>query len=70
MMPLNFADSGEELIIQKIGGSPRVRAHLNDLGFVVGSPVIVISSMGGNLIVNIKETRVAVSQEMAGKIMV
>ncbi|MGN1421182.1 MAG: ferrous iron transport protein A [Eubacterium sp.] len=70
MMPLNFADSGEELIIQKIGGNPKIRAHLNDLGFVVGSPVTVISSMGGNLIVNIKETRVAISQEMAGKIMV
>lgn len=70
MMPLNFADSGEELIIRKVGGNPKVRAHLNDLGFVVGSTVTVISSMAGNLIVNVKETRVAVSQEMASKIMV
>ncbi len=70
MIPLNFADSGEELIIQKIGGNPKIRAHLNDLGFVVGSPITVISSMGGNLIVNVKATRVAVSQEMANKIMV
>lgn len=69
-MPLNFADSGEELIIRKVGGNPKVRAHLNDLGFVVGSTVTVISSMAGNLIVNVKETRVAVSQEMASKIMV
>lgn len=70
MIPLNFADSGEELIIQKIGGNPKIRAHLNDLGFVVGSPITVISSMGENLIVNVKATRVAVSQEMANKIMV
>ncbi|MCD7796123.1 MAG: ferrous iron transport protein A [Clostridiales bacterium] len=70
MMPLNFADSGEDVIIKKIGGNAKVKAHLNDLGFVVGSKVSVISSMSGNLIVNIKETRVAISQEMASKIMV
>lgn len=70
MLPLTYAGSGEELIIKKIGGSPKVRAHLNDLGFVVGSPVTVISSMSGNLIVSVKNVRVAVSSEMAAKIMV
>ncbi len=69
-MPLNFADSGEDVIIKKIGGNAKVKAHLNDLGFVVGSKVSIISSMSGNLIVNVKETRVAISQEMASKIMV
>lgn len=70
MMPLTFADMGEELIIKKIGGNPEVRAHLENLGFVSGGSVKVISSIGGNLIVNVKEARVAISKEMANKIMV
>ncbi len=70
MIPLTFADMGEENIIKKIGGSPEVRAHLENLGFVVGGNVKVISSLSGNLIVNVKESRVAISKEMAGKIMV
>lgn len=69
-MPLTFADMGEELIIKKIGGNPEVRAHLENLGFVSGGSVKVISSIGGNLIVNVKEARVAISKEMANKIMV
>ena len=70
MMPLTLAAVGEENIIRKIGGKPEVRAHLENLGFVVGGNVTVISAIGGNLIVNVKESRVAVSREMAGKIMV
>lgn len=70
MMPLNFAESGQELIIRKVGGNPKVRAHLNDLGFVSGATVTVISEMAGSLIVNVKEARVAISREMASKIMV
>lgn len=70
MMPLIVADMGEEYIIRKIGGSPEVKKHLEDLGFVVGGFVTVVSSMGGNLIVNIKESRVAISREMAQKIMI
>jgi len=70
MMPLIVADMGEEYIIRKIGGSPEVRKHLEDLGFVVGGMVTVVTSMGGNLIVNIKESRVAISREMAQKIMI
>ncbi len=70
MMPLMFANIGEENIIRKVGGSPEVKKHLEDLGFVAGGGVTVVSSIGGNLIVNVKESRVAISREMAGKIMV
>lgn len=70
MMPLTFADIGEVNIIKKIGGKPEVRQHLENLGFVTGGTVSIISTMGGNLIVNVKEARVAISKEMAGKIMV
>lgn len=69
-MPLALADTGKENVIQRIGGSPEVKQHLNNLGFVVGGTVTVISSLGGNVIVNVKETRVAISEEMARKIMV
>lgn len=70
MMPLIYADMGNDMIIKKIGGKPEVRTHLENLGFVVGGSIKVISSMSGNLIVNVKESRVAISKEMAAKIMV
>ncbi len=70
MMPLTLAAVGEENRIKKIGGKPEVRAHLENLGFVVGGNVTIISTIGGNLIVNVKDSRVAISREMAGKIMV
>lgn len=70
MMPLALADIGEENIIKKIGGSPEVKKHLENLGFVVGGTVSIINSLGGNVIVNVKESRVAISEEMARKIMV
>ena len=69
MMPLVLADPGEEQIIKKIGGSPEVKKHLEDLGFNVGGTVSVVNTLGGNLIVNIKESRVALSDELARKIM-
>lgn len=69
-MPLTFANAGEENIIRKIGGKPEVRKHLENLGFLVGSQVSVIARQGGNVIVKVKETRVAISSEMAQKIMV
>ncbi len=69
-MPLTFAAVGEENIIRKVGGSPQVKAHLENLGFVTGENVTVISTIAGNLIVNIKDSRVAISREMASKIMV
>ena len=70
MMPLFLANVGEENVIKRIGGSPEVKQHLENLGFVVGGSVIIVNTMGGNLIVNVKETRVAVSREMAQKIMI
>ena len=70
MMPLVLAESGEEQIIKKIGGSPEVKKHLEDLGFNVGGQISVVNTLGGNLIVKIKESRVAVSDELARKIMV
>ncbi len=70
MMPLSLADTGEKNIIRKIGGSPEVKKHLENLGFVVGGDVTVINRLGGNVIVNVKEARIAISQEMALKIMV
>lgn len=70
MMPLSLADVGEENLIRKIGGSPEVKKHLEELGFVVGGQVMIVSAIGGNLIVKVKEARVAISQEMAQKIMV
>lgn len=70
MMPLILASIGETNTIRKVGGNPEVKKHLEDLGFVAGGQVTVISAIGGNLIVNVKDSRVAISREMAGKIMV
>ena len=70
MMPLVLADTGEEAVIKKVGGSPEMKKHLEDMGFTVGSPVTVMNTIGGNLIVKIRESRVAISKEMASKIMV
>lgn len=70
MMPLTLAGVDEENIIRKIGGSPEVRAHLENLGFVVGGNVKVICTIGGSVIVNVKESRIAISKEMAQKIMI
>lgn len=69
-MPLTLAALGEENIIKRIGGNMEVRTHLQNLGFVPGGTVAVVSSMGGNLIVNVKGARIAVSKEMAQKIMI
>ena len=70
MMPLILANIGEENIIKKISGKPEVKKHLENLGFVAGGSVSIINTIGGNLIVNVKESRVAISREMAQKIMV
>ena len=70
MMPLILADAGEEAVIKKVGGSPEMKKHLEDLGFTAGGAVTVMNTIGGNLIVKIKESRVAISKEMASKIMV
>ena len=70
MMPLSLADPGTVNVIKKIGGSPEVKKHLENLGFVVGGNVTVVTSLAGNVIVNVKEARVAISEEMARKIMI
>lgn len=69
-MPLTLANTGEENIIRKVGGDPETRKFLESLGFVAGSAVTVVSDIGGNVIVNVKDSRVAVSREMASKIIV
>ena len=70
MMPLCLAARGEENTIKRIGGNPEVKKHLENLGFVVGGTVTIVSALGGNVIVNVKDSRVAISEEMARKIMV
>lgn len=70
MMPITLANVGEDMMIKKIGGNPETRRFLENLGFVVGGDVKIVSETGGNVIVSVKESRVAVSKEMAHKIMV
>ena len=69
-MPLTLANVGEPNIIRKVGGGPEAKKHLEDMGFVAGGTVTVVSMIGGNVIINVKEARVAVSEEMARKIMI
>ena len=70
MMPLSMADYESELVIRKIGGNPEVKKHLEDLGFHVGGNVALVSRLGENVIVKVKESRIAISEELARKIMV
>ena len=69
MMPLNLADIGVPQIVKKLGGSPEVKKHLENLGFNVGGEVSLVNILGGNVIVKVKESRVALSDELARKIM-
>ena len=70
MMPLNVATPGEENVIRKIGGSQEVKKHLEDLGFVVGGSVTLLTVLSGNVIVNVKESRIALDADMARRIMI
>ena len=70
MMPLTMANVGETTVIKKIGGKEETRRFLENLGFVVGGVVTVISEVGGNIIVNVKDSRVAIGKDMANKILV
>ncbi|MBP3326388.1 MAG: ferrous iron transport protein A [Coprococcus sp.] len=70
MMPLTFAKSGEENVIKKIGGKEETRRFLESLGFVAGGVVTIVSEVGGNLIVNVKDSRIAIGKDMASRIMV
>ena len=69
-MPLSMAPMGESTVVKKVGGKPEVRQHLEKLGFVPGSEVTVMNEASGSLIVNIKESRIAIGRDMAMKIMV
>ena len=70
MLPLAFCNEGDELVIRKIGGKDEVTKHLENLGFVVGGNVTIVAKVGENVIVNVKNSRIAISREMAQKIMV
>lgn len=70
MMPLTMAKTGESGIIKKVGGKEETRKFLENLGFITGSAVTVISEISGNMIVNVKDSRVAINKEMANKIMI
>ena len=70
MMPLTMAKAGDTVLIRKISGKDEVRQHLAELGFVVDSGVTVVSEMGGNLIVQVKDSRVALDKSMANRIMI
>ncbi len=70
MMPLTMAKVGETITIRKISGRDEVRQHLAELGFVVDSDVTVVSEMGGNIIVQVKDSRIALDKTMANRIMV
>ncbi len=70
MMPLTLADIDEDCIVKKIGGKDETKRHLENLGFVVGGSVKVVNKLGGNIIVNVKESRIALSEQLASKIMI
>ena len=70
MMPLALSNIGEEYMIRRVSGNPEVKKHLEDLGFTAGGSITVVSALGGNIIVKVKESRVAISEEMARKIMI
>ncbi len=69
-MPLTMINAGEDKTIKKIGGNDRHRQFLESLGFVEGARVSVVSQLGGNIIVNIKDSRVAIDKNMANRILV
>ena len=69
-MPLSMVDAGAANVIRKVGGKEETRKFLENLGFVEGGTVTVISESGGNMMVNVKDSRVAIGKDMANKIMV
>ena len=69
-MPLTFCTSGEIFTVKRLGGDNVVKQHLNELGFSVGTPVTVVASLGGNVIVKVKESRIALDRKLACRIMV
>ena len=70
MMPLTLARAGETNIIRKVTGRDEVRRHLAELGFVVGAPVTVVNEIAGNMILSVKDSRIALDRDMATRIMI
>ena len=70
MLPLTYANVNEMNVIRKVGGSPEIKKHLEDMGFVTGAVITVVSTINGNLIVNVKDSKVALDKSLAGKIMI
>ena len=70
MMPITMMKDGETGVIKKVGGKEETRKFLENLGFVVGGTVTVVSDIGGNLIVNVKDSRVGIGRDMACRIMI
>ena len=70
MLPLTYAQINEENVIKKVGGKPDMKKHLEDMGFVTGAIIKVISEVNGNLIVNVKDSKVALDKQLASKIMI
>ncbi len=70
MLPLIYAVPNEDNVIKKVGGKPEIKKHLEDMGFVTGAVINVVSTVNGSLIVNIKNTKVALDKELAEKIMI
>ncbi|MGN0363051.1 MAG: ferrous iron transport protein A [Bilifractor sp.] len=70
MLPLTFAPAGDWVVVKKVGGTPEVKKHLEDLGFVEGTEIQIVSSHGGNMIIKLKDTSLAIVREMASRIMV
>ena len=70
MLPLTYANVNEMNVIRKVGGNPEIRKHLEDMGFVTGAVITVVSAINGNLIVNVKDSKVALDKQLAGKIMI
>ena len=70
MLPLTYANVNEMNVIRKVGGNPEIKKHLEDMGFVAGAVITVVSAINGNLIVNVKDSKVALDKQLAGKIMI
>ena len=69
MLPITLSETGEEIIVKKVGGMPDIKKHLEDMGFTAGTTIKIVSKNGGNVIVSVKDVRVALSRELAQKIM-
>ncbi len=70
MIPLIYGEPGEESVIKKVGGSPEIKRHLEDMGFTAGTSVTLVSAVGGNVIVKVKESRVGLDRDLAKRVMI